>query len=168
MIFIALGANLQSLVGAPEATFKAALAALEEAGVRVVAFSSVWESPPWPEGSDQPWYENAVAIVETALPVELLLRLMHEVEAEFGRDRAGEARNAARTLDLDLIAYNDVVMDDGLVLPHPRMHERSFVLYPLCEIAPDWGHPLFGRSVREMCECLPDSLIIRLKHKKVA
>ena len=83
------------------------------------------------------------------------MRLLHAVEAEFGRARA--VPNAARVLDLDLLAYDDLVSQPGAwpLLPHPRMAERAFVLLPLADLAPDWRHPVLGRTARELAEALP-------------
>jgi 2-amino-4-hydroxy-6-hydroxymethyldihydropteridine diphosphokinase len=98
---------------------------------------------------------NAVASLTSALPPRELLAALHDVEAEFGRERS--LRNASRTLDLDLLAYEDAVIDEpgGLVLPHPRLGERAFVLLPLAEIAPGWRHPVSGRTAGEMLADLP-------------
>ena len=83
---------------------------------------------------------NGVAVVETSLPPGDLLALLHEIERRFGRER--REVNAARILDLDLIAYGDLVRTDAPpLLPHPRLHERAFVLLPLADVAPDWRHP---------------------------
>lgn len=93
----------------------------------------------------QPEYRNGVAIVETDCGPEAVLECLLRVEAALGRERA--ARNAPRTLDLDLIAYGrEVRAGEGLTLPHPRAHERLFVMGPLAEIAPDWRHPLLGET----------------------
>ena len=131
MILIALGANLATeRYGPPEKGLDAALCALEAIGIRVVRRSRWYRSAPVPP-SDQPWYVNGVAVIETSrTPVELL-DCMLGVERSFGRCR--EEHNEARVLDLDLLAYGERVDDDiaaGLNLPHPRMHERAFVLRP--------------------------------------
>jgi 2-amino-4-hydroxy-6-hydroxymethyldihydropteridine diphosphokinase len=154
MILIALGANLPSAVGAPQATLEAALRALEEEGVRIAQRSRWYRSAAVP-ASDQPDFVNGVAIVETALDPGALLALLHRVEARFGRVR-GEP-NAARTLDLDLLAYDDRVSDGpaGPILPHPRLHERAFVLYPLADVAPQWRHPRLGKTAASLKQLLP-------------
>jgi len=134
-------------------TLRAALARLEERGIKILSTSSFYETPAWPDPR-QPAYVNAVAIVETMLqPVELLT-LLHAVETDFGRLRS--APNAPRTLDLDLLDYGGRVAVDGVTLPHPRMTERSFVLVPLAEIAPDWRHPVTGAGLDELMAGLPD------------
>jgi len=129
------------------------MAALERHGVRVLARSSLWASAPVP-ASDQPDYVNAVASVATALSPAGLLAVMHGVEAEFGRVRG--APNAARGLDLDLIDYDGGVSAPGTapVFPHPRMHERAFVLRPLAELAPGWRHPVSGLAVADLIGAL--------------
>ena len=135
MILIGLGANLPSPAGPPSETLKAALKMLEREGVRIVRHSRWYTSAPEPV-SDQPWYTNGVARVHTAQTPATLLATLLRVEHAFGRNRAGGARNEARTLDLDLLAYDDVVQREdaaagALTLPHPRMHARAFVLVPL-------------------------------------
>lgn len=154
-ILIGLGANLPSpAYGAPKATLTAALGRFEAAGIRITARSRFYQSAPVPD-SDQPWFVNAVVRVETALAPGPLLEALHGIEAAFGRVRG--LRNAPRFIDLDLLAYGDRVAKGDAVprLPHPRMHERAFVLLPLQEIAPHWYHPLVGRTVEEMIKRLP-------------
>ena len=156
MILIALGANLPSPAGPPTATLRAALARLEEQGVKILSVSSFYETPAWPDPA-QPAFVNAVAAVESTLqPVELLT-LLHGVETDFGRLRS--APNAPRTLDIDLLDYDGKRMTDGVMLPHPRMAERSFVLVPLAQVAPNWRHPVTGEAVRD--------LLIRLSDREV-
>lgn len=99
-------------------------------------------------------YLNQVLVVETHLAPRELLTAIKLIEAELGR--TPEARWAPREIDIDLLAYDDVVMvDESLTLPHPQMDARVFVLAPLCEIAPDWRHPVLGRSARELLAQLP-------------
>jgi 2-amino-4-hydroxy-6-hydroxymethyldihydropteridine diphosphokinase len=156
VIFIALGSNLFSdAYGSPEDICVAAIKALEKRGISITARSRWFRSAPVPV-SDQPWFVNGVIAVKTSLLPADLLGLLHEVEAEFGRTR--KIRNEARILDLDLIAYDDRVKDgsDGLILPHPRLHERAFVLLPLADVAPDWHHPVTGAAVADLIAALPD------------
>lgn len=105
--------------------------------VRLLARSSDYRTPPWGV-TDQPPFVNACIEIETALPPLDLLRRAHDVEHAFGRDRARETRWGPRPLDIDILTYGDIALDDpALTLPHPRLHERAFVLVPLAEIAPD-------------------------------
>lgn len=153
MILIALGANLPSRFGEPEQTLKRAVSAIQARGIRVVKQSSIWKTAPVPV-SDQPWYRNAVIRVETNLSALALLEVLHEIEADFGRIRS--EKNAPRLLDLDLIAYNtDIIKEEGVFVPHSRMHNRAFVLKPLQEIAPQWIHPVLKRSVADLIKGLP-------------
>ncbi len=153
MILLGLGANLPSAAGPPQATLEAALAALGAAGVVTLSRSRWWRTAPVPM-SDQPWFLNGVAAVATGLgPAELFL-LMRTIELRFGRKRG--IPNAARSLDLDLLDYDGRVVDaPGLVLPHPRLAERAFVLLPLAEIAPGWRHPKSRLSVEALIAALP-------------
>ena len=160
LVLIAIGSNLPSPeFGSPRDTCEAALAALSRRGLRIVRRSRWFESAPVPL-SDQPWFVNGVAVVETSLPPGDLLALLHETERRFGRER--REVNAARILDLDLIAYGDLLRTDAPpLLPHPRLHERAFVLLPLADVAPDWRHPADGRTLPEMIRALPPEQSIR-------
>lgn len=163
MIFVGLGGNLSSQrFGSPKQTLQAALGRLTDAGVQVVRLSPWYRSAPVP-ASDQPWFINAVGQVEFAGSAEDLLDVLHEIEKDFGRVRI--ERWEARIIDLDLLGFHAQI--DGwrdrypgdsttmLVLPHPRLHERLFVLRPLADIAPDWRHPVLGMTPAEMLERLP-------------
>jgi len=139
--FVGLGANL----GDPVAQVTRAMAALAEIDdTRVVRASSRYRTSPIGH-SDQPDYVNAVALLDTGLAPRALLDALLGIEQAAGRERS--FRNAPRLLDLDLLLYGDQVIDaPGLVVPHPRMHERAFVLVPLAEIAPDAVIPGHGRA----------------------
>lgn len=160
MIYVGLGSNLPSAAGSPLNAVKSALSRFLEFGITVVKVSHWYESAPVP-ASDQPWFVNGIAAVDTKLePADLLATLL-AIEREFGRQR-GEI-NAARPLDLDLIDYKGVVLEDELILPHPRLHQRSFVLYPLRDVAADWVHPLFDLNIEALlAQYCGDSEIRRL------
>src|SRR5215470_8736820 len=154
---IALGGN----VGDVRATFGKAIAnicGMAQAGL--LARSSDYATPPWGE-EDQPRFVNACIEIDTSLDPHALLFVLHRVEQKFGRDRAKERRWGPRTLDLDLIAYDNVTIDKPeLTLPHPRLFERAFVLVPLAEIAPD--RVIRGRPVAEALADLSTEGIERL------
>lgn len=176
---IALGGNLPSRAGPPRATLAAALKALAQGGAQVVAVSRMYHSPCFPAGAG-PDYVNGAARVRVAMEPAVFLAYLHDIEAEMGRERV--QRWGRRTLDLDLLGEAgtgcETVLPDALthrhwqelpleeqarlapeqlILPHPRLHERAFVLIPLRDIAPDWIHPVLGLSVTEMCGTLPKS-----------
>jgi 2-amino-4-hydroxy-6-hydroxymethyldihydropteridine diphosphokinase len=140
-VIVALGCNLAGAYTSREALLEAALTALPEEGLALVARSTWWASAAWPDPTG-PEYLNGVAIVRTDLSPAETLAALHRIEARFGRARG--AANAARTLDLDLVAHGRAVLDGDLVTPHPRAHERLFVMGPLAELAPAWIHPVSG------------------------
>lgn len=149
MILIGIGGNLESArFGPPRDTLSAALAALEEKHTRILKCSGWYRTEPVPR-SDQPWFVNAVASIATELAAKDLLVVLQAIERQFGRVR-GEP-NAPRSLDLDILDFHGELMNDAsLVLPHPRLHERRFVLMPITEIAPDWQHPVLGLTAPQL------------------
>lgn len=180
VFLIALGANLPSAAGPPLRTLHAALAALAAAGVAVEAASRFYATPCFPPGAG-PDYVNAAARLRFAGSPAALMALLHEVEARFGRERV--QRWGRRTLDLDLVAAGDTVLPDAdtqaawrllsaecqkarspgqLILPHPRLQDRAFVLVPLADVAPEWRHPLLGVTVRQMLMALPGGAVAEI------
>jgi 2-amino-4-hydroxy-6-hydroxymethyldihydropteridine diphosphokinase len=158
-VFVALGANLPSAWGPPRATLEAALAHLAGPEVRIADRSPWYETAPVPD-MNQPWYVNGVVALAISLSPAALLARLHETEAHFGRVRT--VRWEARAIDLDLIDYCGRVQEEGPpILPHPRMHERAFVLRPLADIAPGWRHPVDGRPIAELLAALPPGQRIR-------
>ena len=156
MILIALGANLPSEYGTPVETIEAAYEALKSHDIIIIKKSRTWITAPVPFDPSQDWYHNAVTHIETALPAHDLLETMLAIEEEFGRVRT--VKNAPRLLDLDLIAYNDDIIKDSerLIVPHPRCHERLFVLRPLEDISKSWTHPVTGQTISNMLNQIPD------------
>ena len=159
-LFIGLGANLTPHgYATPQAGCEAAVVMLGNLGVNVVRMSRWYESEPVPP-SDQPWYLNAVVEATTSFDAVETLAVLHRVEAHFGRVRS--VRNAARVLDLDLLDFGGQIHDQAaLEVPHPRMHERAFVLLPLRELVADWAHPQTGQSLDTLVNHLPDNQLIR-------
>ncbi|WP_282062602.1 2-amino-4-hydroxy-6-hydroxymethyldihydropteridine diphosphokinase [Roseobacter litoralis] len=176
LALIAVGSNQGLRNGTPRDTV---LNALKEFPVKVGtirAFSRLFRTAAFPAGSG-PDFVNAAFTLETELDAADLLSHLHQIESLFKRTRT--KRWGPRTLDLDLIAMADQVLPDRgtydhwaqlpleqqmtksperLILPHPRLHERAFVLIPLADVAPDWRHPITGMSVNEMVEALPEDL----------
>lgn len=150
---IAMGGN-QGNVRASFMAARSALDALPE--TRVIASSLLYQTQPLGP-QNQPDFMNAVVALETKYGAMSLLHAMQEIERQNGRVRSGD-HWGPRTLDLDLLSYNDILSDtEELTLPHPEMHKRQFVLRPLCDIAPNWQHPLLGRSAIELLGDLLES-----------
>ena len=161
LILVGIGANLpSSRFGPPRATCEAALGCMAQAGVRVEAISRWYLTSPVP-ASDQPSYVNGVARVATDFDPRGLLSALLGIERQLGRERA--EKNAPRVIDLDLLAYDDVVsrasaerpgVGEAPNLPHPRLHQRAFVLLPIRDIAPGWRHPATGQGLGELIDAL--------------
>lgn len=171
MILIALGSNLTNdKFKTSRDVLEAALLLLEESGLRILQKSSFFASAPVPK-SDQSWFVNSAVEVSSAEKPEVILKILHDVENKMGRVR--NKHWGERLIDIDLIAFGDKILPsvarwnaeeqlNGLVLPHPLMHMRHFVLCPLAEIAPDWCHPIFHKSTREMLNETPPDGEVRI------
>jgi 2-amino-4-hydroxy-6-hydroxymethyldihydropteridine diphosphokinase len=155
-IFIALGANLPSRFGSPVDTLIAARTAIIKRNIKISKSSRIWLTTPVPFDSTQEWFHNAVIQIKTDMQAENLLETMLDIEEDFGRVRG--QKNAARILDLDLIAYDNKVIKQGdtLIVPHPRMSERLFVLKPLEDIHKDWVHPESGQNISQMLQIIDE------------
>ena len=151
---IALGSNLSSRFGAPADNLHEAIHRLEDLGT-VTAVSRFHQTEPV-GFKQQPKFINAVALLKTEIsPVELLRGLL-AIEHSMGRDRASSPPKGPRIIDLDLLLYGNLVLDDpALTLPHPSLHERRFVLEPLAEVAPNWLHPTLELSIQQLLDGLP-------------
>jgi len=170
---VALGSNMQSDVGSPHQMLKAALEMLERAEAVIRARSRFYATPAVPIGNG-PDFVNGAALLETTWAPQEVITHLHAVEARLGRRRA--ERWGARVIDLDLLAMDHLILPDvstvrgwmgltpdeqqvkapgQLILPHPRLHQRGFVLVPLSDIAADWIHPITRRTVAQMCADLP-------------
>jgi len=147
IVYLGLGSN----VGDREEYIEQAIFLLGKApGIKVVARSQNYETEAEGVG-DQPPFLNAVVEIETTVMPHKLLSAVQEIETTLGRER--EAEWGPRTIDLDILLYDDeIISDDKLQIPHPLLHERTFVLRPLAEIAPDAVHPILERSIRELYE----------------
>ena len=143
IVYLSLGSNLDDRL----ANLKQAISSLPPQ-MTVKAKSNVYETPPWGY-EDQPMFLNQVLMAETYLEPEPLLKHLKRLEVALGRKAT--FRNGPRSIDMDILFYDDLVLDTpSLILPHPRLHERGFVLLPLMDIAPDLVHPVMKKSVREM------------------
>jgi 2-amino-4-hydroxy-6-hydroxymethyldihydropteridine diphosphokinase len=174
---VAIGANLPFGEMQPKRTIMAAIGLFARYGLVVSKLSNLYQTPCFPAGAG-PDYLNAAALVtlRQELNAANILTMLHEIEAEFGRERI--SRWAGRTLDLDLLALGDSVLPDlatylhwqnlpaadqirqtpvQLILPHPRLADRAFVLVPLNDVAADWRHPISGQTVAQMLAALPEA-----------
>ncbi len=160
--YICLGSNL----GDGATHIRKALNLLEEKGIDIEKVSSLYSTEPV-EVQQQPWFLNLVAEITTSLSAEELLNLCQQVERKLGRNTKGDM--APRIIDIDILFYGDkVVQKTNLQIPHQRMHLRRFMLEPLCEIAPNFIHPLYKKTIAQLNNELKDSSkVIKLNSDKV-
>lgn len=157
--FLLFGSNM----GDKENIFEAACTLINNRCGRVVSLSSAYESEPWGFEADE-WFLNRVIEIETDLDPECLLTELLEIESELGRVRHPELSGyCSRTADLDILYYGTHVLhSETLTIPHPRLHLRRFALVPMCEVASELKHPVFGMTQMELLEHCPDVGIVRL------
>jgi 2-amino-4-hydroxy-6-hydroxymethyldihydropteridine diphosphokinase len=156
--YIGMGSNL----GDREGHLRDAVGAMKRLpGTRVAAESAIYASAPVGAAEPQPDYFNAVVAIDTPLSPHALLEALQRIELGAGRTRVAGTRNAARTLDLDILLFDDLTVDEhGLHIPHPRLQDRAFVVLPLAEIAPDCVVPGIG-PVRALLPRIADQRITR-------
>ncbi|WP_317849265.1 2-amino-4-hydroxy-6-hydroxymethyldihydropteridine diphosphokinase [Tateyamaria pelophila] len=180
-MLVAVGSNMDSTAGNPRETIRAGVELIVEAGGVIRTMSHFYSTPAFPAGSGPDYVNAALAISAPWSPQEALTHL-HAVEAALGRRR--KARWEQRALDLDLLACGDMVSPDEetvrawmdmplsqqktaapqhMILPHPRLHERAFVLVPLADVAPGWVHPVLGQTVKQLLALLPAADIEQIK-----
>lgn len=178
---VALGGNVASSRGAPAETLHLAVTALAEAGFAIRSVSRFFRTPCFPAEAG-PDYVNAAVCLRSPWGAEETLARLHQIEAAFGRAR--RARWGVRTLDLDLVASGASVLPDvatyehwralspdlqvkavpdQLILPHPRLQDRAFVLVPLVDIAPQWRHPVSGQTARDLLAALPPEQVAEVQ-----
>ncbi len=178
---IGLGSNLSSDQGTSQDILGAALRLLTQSNVKIEAVSRFYATPCFPAGAG-PDYVNAAALVYTSLDASELLLCLHDVEAALGRER--NVRWGQRTADLDLLVFGQEVRPnqrafeywlnlsieaqlkqapEHLILPHPRLQERAFVLVPMADVAPDWVHPILQQTTRQMLDELPADEVAQIK-----
>lgn len=158
-VLLSMGSNLGNRIE----HLKNAHNLLIEKGLEVQAISSVFETPPWGFESTDSFYNLCLKLTVSTTPTELISLLL-ETEKQLGRERKTEAGYSARVIDLDIILWDSLkITAQNLVVPHPRAHLRKFVLEPAAEIAPDWIHPDFGRTILQLRDSCPDDAqIVRI------
>lgn len=168
---ISLGSNLPSGFGTILQTVLEAVRRLEEMdGLTVIKQSPIYRTKPWPEGSDQPDYANLAILVDVQFDAQMLLEAMQKIENSMGRIR--ETRWGARVIDLDLLAYEDIILPnvalwhsvegnedpaaflEEATVPHPRLHKRPFAMIPFADVYPDWIHPVLQLTAKKISEGL--------------
>ena len=156
--YVLFGSNM----GDKDAIFAQACLLINNRCGCVVQVSAAYESEPWGFEAEE-WFLNRVIVVETDKSPEELLQKLLDIERDLGRIRHPEIHTyISRTADLDLLYYGHrVINTDMLTVPHPRLHLRRFALVPMCEVAPEWVHPVFGLTQQELLQQCPDECVVR-------
>ena len=157
--YLCLGSNIGDRVGYVQQATKMLV---ESGDVTIVRSSALYETEPWGK-PDQCWFLNAVIEVKTKLKPKELLALCLETEKHLGRDRAKEIHWSSRTIDIDILLYDDIIYEDeDLIIPHQHLHERAFALVPLLELVPDLVHPKLKKSLLELHEAIenPEEIVL--------
>jgi 2-amino-4-hydroxy-6-hydroxymethyldihydropteridine diphosphokinase len=155
-VFLGTGGNL----GNKAKNFKKVNELIESKLGKIKQSSSIYETPPWGfEATESFW--NQVVLIETNFSPEKLLNTIHEIETLFDRERKGN-QYQSREMDIDILYYDDIVLETGnLIIPHPLLHRRKFVLVPLTEIAPDFKHPVLRLTSLKMLDVCPDESVVK-------
>ncbi len=161
--YILFGSNM----GDKDALFAQACLLINNRCDQVVRASAAYESEPWGFEAEE-WFLNRIIVVETDKGPEEVLQQLLDIERELGRVRHPEIQGyTSRTVDLDLLYFGQrVINTDTLTVPHPRLHLRRFALVPMCEVAPEWVHPVFGLTQQELLLQCPDECIVRMMEMK--
>ena len=155
-VFIALGGN----VGNVCETFNLAKKKLKESIGSIIKQSSLYKTEPW-GNKEQDYFLNQVLITETNVTVNEVLKQLLFIEKNLGRTREKDNQYAPRAIDIDLLFYGrEIINTEDLIVPHPRLHLRNFVLTPLMEIAPDFVHPLFNKKIKTLCKLGNDNSVV--------
>ncbi|MBQ2645185.1 2-amino-4-hydroxy-6-hydroxymethyldihydropteridine diphosphokinase [bacterium] len=157
--YLCLGSNIGDRVGYVQQATKMLV---ESGDVTIVRSSALYETEPWGK-PDQCWFLNAVIEVNTNLKPKELLNLCLETEKHLGRDRDKEIHWSSRTIDIDILLYDDIIYEDeDLIIPHKHLHERAFALVPLLELVPDLIHPKYKKSLLELHEAIenPEDIVL--------
>ena len=159
IVYLSLGSNIGDRVGYLQQATQLLKAVPE---ISVVATSSFYESEPWKMNSEN-WFVNAVVQITTSLSPEELLSECLRIESQLGRKREGDNEYHDRTIDIDILFYDDLILHtDKLTIPHPYFHKRAFVMVPMLEIAQDFVHPLFKKTVMQLYEELENPEMVLL------
>ena len=155
MIYLNIGSNLPSKEGGRENNILKAITYLKKLKLNLIKISSLYETPSYPNNLD-PKFINLCVKLESDLKASELLNEMKKIEKKLGRTRI--KKNEPRTCDIDIIDFNgEIIRNDELVVPHPRLHQRNFVIYPLKEIEPNWFHPIFNKNIDSLFQELDKS-----------